>query len=272
MSEENTKDEAQVQIEQEARQQGWTDKDEWRGAEEDWIDAATFVKRGKEILPVLQKNNERLLQRLSKAEKDAEEARKVAKEFREYQKTTFEAKVKTLETELKELRQAKKEAITQGDGDRVVELDEQIDAVKEQHAEAKAAAEKPVPVEPEVTLDPALNSWLERNDWFGKNTRLTSIANSLGAELRKENPSVVGDAFLKLLDEELAPYLEVGSGKKKSREPVSPVEGRTNSRPGAPKKQSYENLPEEAKQACDRFVKQGLMTKEEYVAEYDWSE
>jgi hypothetical protein len=31
-------------------------------------------------------------------------------------------------------------------------------------------------------------------------------------------------------------------------------------------------LPEIAKAACDRFVKQKLMTKEAYVADYDWSE
>jgi len=35
-------------------------------------------------------------------------------------------------------------------------------------------------------------------------------------------------------------------------------------------KKSYGNLPPEAKAACDKFVKQGLMTKEAYVAEYDW--
>ena len=38
-------------------------------------------------------------------------------------------------------------------------------------------------------------------------------------------------------------------------------------------KRSYENLPTEAKAACDRFLKQGLIrNKEDYVREYDWSE
>ena len=35
-------------------------------------------------------------------------------------------------------------------------------------------------------------------------------------------------------------------------------------------KKSYENLPSEAKAACDKFVKQGLMTREEYVKEFEW--
>jgi len=31
-------------------------------------------------------------------------------------------------------------------------------------------------------------------------------------------------------------------------------------------------LPQEAKAACDRFVKQGLLTVEEYLKEYEWEE
>ena len=35
--------------------------------------------------------------------------------------------------------------------------------------------------------------------------------------------------------------------------------------------QSYDNLPPTAKDACDRFVKQKLMTREQYVQDYDWN-
>jgi hypothetical protein len=31
---------------------------------------------------------------------------------------------------------------------------------------------------------------------------------------------------------------------------------------------SYAALPDDAKKACDRFVKQGLMTKEQYIKDY----
>ena len=32
-----------------------------------------------------------------------------------------------------------------------------------------------------------------------------------------------------------------------------------------------ESMRAEAKAACERFVKQKLMTREQYVSEYDWS-
>ena len=268
MSEENAAVESQgaptITVEDEARAQGWVDKTEFRGSEDDWVDAETFVKRGKEILPVLKKNNEKLLQRLAKAEKDAEEARQAAKEFREFQKQTFERKTKELELQISDLRQQKKEAISQGDGERVVEIDDVIDSLKEEQKAAKAEATR---VEPAVqpTVDPVLNTWMEKNEWFGKDRKLTGLANGIGEEIRATNPNLVGEAFLEELDRQMADYL----GKTKTA-PASPVEGRSTTRPASGKKKSYENLPSEAKAACDRFVKQGLMTKEQYVADFDW--
>jgi len=261
------------QYESEARAQGWVAQDEFRGSESDWVDAETFVRRGKEIMPILRKNNEKLLKELGEAKKIAEEAREAAKEFREYQKEQFERKTKDLESQLEQLKQAKREAITQGDGDRAIAIDDAMDDLKEQRIEAKQdlkAAEEKAKEVPQVTADPSLNEWMERNDWFGKDTRLTGVANGLGVELRRENPNLQGKSFLDKLDEELAAMLPEKFGKKRVQ---NPMEGSPNgtARPSSGSgKKSYNNLPPEAKAACDKFVKQGLMTKEAYVAEYDW--
>jgi len=261
------------QYESEARAQGWVAQDEFRGSESDWVDAETFVRRGKEIMPILRKNNEKLLKELGEAKKIAEEAREAAKEFREYQKEQFERKTKDLESQLEQLKQAKREAITQGDGDRAIAIDDAMDDLKEQRIEAKQdlkAAEDKAKEVPQVTTDPSLNEWMERNDWFGKDTRLTGVANGLGVELRRENPNLQGKNFLDKLDEELAAMLPEKFGKKRVQ---NPMEGSPNgtARPSSGSgKKSYNNLPPEAKAACDKFVKQGLMTKEAYVAEYDW--
>ena len=263
------------QFESEARAQGWVAAEEFRGSETDWVDAETFVRRGKEIMPILRKNNEKLLKELGEAKKIAEEAREAAKEFREYQKQQFERKTKDLEGQLEQLKQAKRDAITQGDGDRAIAIDDAMDDLKEQRLEAKQdlkAAEEKAKEVPQVTADPTLNEWMDRNDWFGKDTRLTGMANGLGVELRRENPALQGKAFLDKLDEELANMLPEKFGKKRVQ---NPMEGSSNgtARPSVGSgKKSYNALPAEAKAACDKFVKQGLMTKEQYVAEYDWSE
>jgi hypothetical protein len=261
------------QYESEARAQGWVAKEEFRGSEDDWVDAETFVRRGKEIMPILRKNNEKLLKELGEAKKAAEEAREAAKEFREFQKQQFERKTKDLEAQLEQLKQAKRDAITQGDGDRAIAIDDAMDELKEQRLEAKQdlkAAEDKAKEVPQVTADPTLNEWMDKNDWFGKDTRLTGMANGLGVELRRENPGLQGKAFLDKLDEELAALLPEKFGKKRTANPMDGAPSGT-ARPSASSgKKSYNNLPPEAKAACDKFVKQGLMTKEAYVAEYDW--
>jgi len=258
--------------ETEARSQGWVSQDEFRGNERDWVDAETFVKRGREILPIVRKNNEKLLKELHEARKIAEEARTTAKEFQKFQKEQYERKAKDLETQLVQLKTLRKEAITSGDGDRVIDLEEASDSLKEELQETRALAKAPIP-EPEQTqqVAPELQSWLDKNDWFGNDVRSTGIANGLGEALRKENPSLVGKAFLDKLDEELQTVLPEKFGKKKVANPMDGVGASGTGRP-TKSKRSYDGLPGEAKAACDRFVKQGLMTKEQYIESYDWSE
>jgi len=261
------------QFESEARAQGWVGSEEFRGSESDWVDAETFVRRGKEIMPILRKNNEKLLKELGEAKKDALEVREAAKEFREFQKQQFERKAKDLESQLEQLKQAKRDAITQGDGDRAIAIDDAMDAIKEERLEAKQdlkVAEDKAKEVPQATQDPILNSWMDKNEWFGKDSRLTSVANGLGVSLRQENPNLNGQAFLDKLDAELQEMMPEKFGKKRA---PNPMEGSPNgtARPTVSSgKKSYNNLPAEARAACDKFVKQGLMTKEAYVAEYDW--
>ena len=262
-----------TQHETEARSQGWVAKEEFRGSENDWVDAETFVRRGREIMPILRKNNEKLLKELVEAKKVAEEARQAAREFREYQKEQFERKGKELESQLEQLKVAKRDAINEGSGDRVLAIDDAMDDIKEQRLQAKEdlkAAELKAKEVPQVTTDPILNEWMDKNEWFGKDARLTGMANGLGVELRRENPSLQGKAFLEKLDLELAEMIPAKFGKKTA---FNPMEGSTNgtARPSVSSgKKSYNNLPSDAKSACDKFVKQGLMTKEQYVAEYSW--
>lgn len=261
------------EVESEARSQGWVAKEEFRGSEDDWVDAETFVRRGKEIMPILRKNNEKLLKELNEAKKAAEEARQAAREFKEFQKEQFERKSKELETQLEQLKQAKREAINLGEGDRAVAIDDAMDQLKEERQVAKEElkkAEEAAKAPPQVTQDPLINDWIERNDWFGKDRRLTTLANAIGTDLRQQDPNLMGKAFLDKLDAELAETMPEKFGKKKT---PNPMDGSPNgiNRPSASKgKKSYDNLPSEAKAACDRFVSQKLMTREQYVAEYSW--
>ena len=275
MSEESvTSNEVSPEIQHEAESQGWVPKERFRGNESDWVDADTFVKRGREILPILRKNNENLIKDLQATKDQLKEFREAAEEFKKFQRESYERKAQEYEGQIREIKESRAQAISDGDGQKVNALDDALDQAKENFKEAKQSVKDVVSAkDPEPTpeaIDPGLQAWLDRNTWFGQDKRLTAMVNGVGESLRLEFPLLKGQAFLDKLDEVLAEEFPNKFGKKQS--PSSRVESGSGrqSRSGG-NAQSYDNLPSEAKSACDRFVKQKLMTREQYVADFDWT-
>jgi hypothetical protein len=276
MSEENvTSNEIAPEVRQEAESQGWVPKERFRGNESDWVDADTFVKRGREILPILRKNNENLIKDLQSTKEQLKEFREAAEEFKKFQKEAYERKAQDYEKRIQEIKESRAQAISDGDGQKVNALDDALDAAKDELKEAKQAvkdAEKaPIETPASTEIEPGLQVWLDRNTWFGQDKRMTGIVNGIGESLRLEFPLLKGQAFLDKLDEVLAEEFPGKFGEKKS--PSSRVESGSGraSRGSSSNAQTYDNLPSEAKAACDRFVKQKLMTREQYVADFDWN-
>jgi hypothetical protein len=287
MSEENQVEQQEVsneqqeqeqhQVEKEARIFGWVPKEEFRGSDSDWVDAEVFVKRGKEINPILRKNNELLMKKLDEKAKEIDSIKASVEEFKAFQQESFERKAAEYEVQIAQLKSQKREAIAAGDGDLVVDIDDQIDSLKdaqkEAKAEAKKKAEEPAKTEAQVSIpnDPDLQSWLGRNQWFGDDVEMTDVANGLGASVRRQFPHLSGRAFLDKLDEKIVEYFPHKTLGKKAK--GSAVDSTGNVRGGTTSgKKSYDNLPDDARQACDRFIKQGwIKSKQEYVDSYDWS-
>lgn len=264
----------------EAKSQGWVEKEHYRGNPNDWVDADKFVERGRQILPILRKNNENLVRDLNHTKEQLKEFREAAEEFKKFQRESYERKAQDYEKRIQEIKESRAQAITDGDGTKVNALDDQLDAAKENLKEAKQAVKDVVstPVVEEVptspAIDPTLQVWLDRNTWFGVDKRMTGIVNGIGESLRLEFPTLKGQPFLEKLDEVLQEEFPNKFGKTAPKKGASgsPVEsGSGRQGRGSSNAQSYDNLPSDAKAACDKFVKQKLMSREEYVSSYDWS-
>ena len=258
----------------EAESQGWVPKERFRGHDNDWVGADVFVKRGREILPILRKNNENLMKDLSATREQLKEFREAAEEFKKFQRDSYERKASDYEKRITEIKESRAQAISDGDGQKVNALDDALDEAKDNLKEAKQAVKDVVSAPPEAeapaAIDPSLQVWLDRNTWFGQDKRLTGMVNGIGESLRLEFPGLKGQPFLDKLDEVLSEEFPSKFGKKGS--PRSPVEsGSGRQGRGSSNAQSYDNLPSDAKSACDRFVKQKLMSREEYVSSFDWS-
>lgn len=267
MSEENTMDNGGEQtvspeVVREAELLGWVPKDQFRGNEDDWIDADVFVKRGKEINPILRKNNETLLKKLNAKDAEIAEIKAAVEEFRKYHEET---EARAYKRALDDLKAAKKQALEEGDHEAVVDIDEEIADLKEAK---KTTPSSPEPEVPSYKTDPIYIGWEADNQWIVGDTAMQRAAEQAAELMRIRGNTSVGRDFLDQVTEKIKEaFPEKFSNTRRNQ--ASPVEGGGNGSTRTGKK-TYADLPAEAKKACDRFVAQKLMTREQYLADYDW--
>lgn len=255
--------------EAEARKYGWVPKEEFRGDTSEWRDAPEFVKRGQEILGFVRKENGKLKDKLATTSAEFEEFKKDAQEFKKYMAKVEENAHKRA---LAELKEQKKKAIELGDGAAVVEIDDEIQNLHTQKAELSK--------ENKQAIDPVrennqkiLKDWIaDGNQIFSKDIVVQALANQF-ADVVRADPETKHLTGTEFLDEVAARVREAIPDKfenpartRSAAVGTSSDAGRTTS-----KKKSYADLPEDAKKACDKFVKNGWLTKEEYIERYEWT-
>lgn len=244
-----------------ARRLGWVPKEEFKGDESKWRDADEFLQRGEEIQGYLKADLERLHQTLSQRDREIVEIRQTMDEFRKFHNET---EARAYKRAIEELKQLKVSAIEDGNGQKVVEIDEQIDMLKEAQQKPKAEAPKP-----SAQVNQEYVEWAQSNPWYAQDRELQELADDFGEIVKKSKPDLVGKAFL----EEVTRRVRRAAPEKfeNPNRNQSTVGSSSDNRSASTKrKKSYNDLPSEAKQACDRFVKQGLMTQEQYIKEYAW--
>lgn len=239
--------------ESEARKEGWVSQDEWvdQGKDPDaWRPADEFVKRGEEISGYKIKKLERELndtrKRLDSMSKESERALKL-------QQDAYE----------KELKSARAQAIASGDGEKVNELDDQLDELREQRRAAKEAPKEPVD-------DTAVREFYEKNgSWYGKDSDLTELADGFGWAFKAQHPNAAPEEILEHIERKMKPHVKGKMEKKPT------VEGATRGTSKRTKEKTYDNLPSEAKQMCDQMLAripagQRDAFKQKYVEGFSW--
>lgn len=266
---------AEETIEAQAEAMGWSPKEKFRGDPEKWIPAEEFVRRGEELLPIVRADNRKLrdevgnlkgeTQSLKAQLKAAQESIEALKEF------NSAANREKVEQQRRETAKQLKEAETEGDTERALELRDRLDDQTAALREAKAAPKAPEPPKE----DPVFTEWKAANPWYGTDRRKTAFATGVAEELRANGETVLGRAFLDRVAEEVEKQFG-------GRPTAGKVEGDAtpSSAPRGTRGKSYGDLPAEAKAACDRMasrlVGDGRAFKtindwrKHYAAEYAW--
>lgn len=266
------------QIEQEARNMGWKPKEEFNGPEGAWVDAEAFVERGRQIVPILRANNERLNKTLLTQNQKIGNLEKLLKDsqtaIETLEKHYTAANKRAVENAKRQLVQQIKQAREDGDTDAEFELLDQLDAVRESAKAAEKTEEKKVEAgqpskkeEPGNQLDPEFIRFQEENPWFGQDKKRTKAIMRIGEDLRDEGNTAVGYAFMQECLQELKKQEGDSSG---ARTNTSKVEGsaRTSSRRAGGK--SFADLPDDAKRACWADVEVLVGEGKRYKTKADW--
>jgi len=234
-----------------AQRMGWIPKDQFKGDEKKWRPAKDFLEVGEQLLPILRERNKKLDTDLSE----------IKKNMGEFVAFTRAAAKREYEAKLTELEAKKDEAFDSGDKEAFLEADKEI-----------AKLEKPVEAETKPKLDPDVQSWFDQNGWYKKDKELQSYADSMGDHFKRVNVKG-GIELLDYVRQEVEKRFPARFDNPNRHNPpnVGDAGGNLTGGPGGGKKHSFNDLPNEAKTACNNWIRNGLGTREEYLKDYDWS-
>lgn len=228
-------------VEDRARRMGWAPKDQFKGDPSKWVDADRFVERGETEIPLLRAQ----VRNLEKGIRD------FAQYHSQVEHRTYERAKRELEAKANEAKQS---------------LD--FDAYESARNDlSQLEATKPQPVQPpQAHENPEFSHWADRNQWYGRDRELTAYAESIGAYVRQTNPDIQGQDFLDAVAakvrKEFPNRFENPRRSAPSAVERAPEGGKRGNGKG------YNDLPGDAKSACDRYVKLGVLTREQYLKDY----
>ena len=233
-------------FEEEASRQGWKPDGE--------LDAQQFVEKGEKIAGIQKKRNAELQSRVERLEKSN-------KEFGEYQSKLLQKEKANSAALLAELEAKRAVAINDGDGQAFNQLDQEI-------AKTRQEINAPDPRQiSEQEWGRMTEAWLAENDWYNTNKKLQVYANGLVEEIQAQGYTGA-QYYAELTRRVKSDFSEEFSNPNQNG--ANGVESGNFKSTEKKEEHSYDNLDKEAKAACDRFIADGLITKEEFVKTYDW--
>lgn len=259
-----------------ARAMGWVPKEDYKGNPDNWRDAGEFVRRGEEILPIVQERNRDLTRKLNELEarlnqKDVEHQTNLKK----IERMSEIALVRQREQLLGSYDQAMRQAAASADVDRYDQLSRDRDQAVSQFDNRIRETVAVQPQQQQPQAPPEVQAWVERNkSWFLGDEALNMEAQAVHMGLRKKHPFMSHEENLKEVERTIKQrYPEkFGIQTQQAAPSISygAVEGGGSRRPSAGGGgKTASDLPAEARAAAERFVKQGIFKDvNEYARDY----
>lgn len=271
------------EIKVEAKKMGWSPKEEFRGDPAKWVDADVFVDRGKNMIPLLKENLERMSTKYGNIENELRETKKTIGEFVEYSKKSeeraYERAKKQYEKQIESLKAQMKAAVKAGDPEKYEQLENTMDSLEApEKPEIKVESRKSIDgTEQSQIVTPEMTAWKNENTWFLTDQRMTQYAISVEKIIAGENPGKSQAEILTLITNEVkSRFPEKFQNVNRDKANAVDSGGGESRKKGS--KHTFDDLPKEAKEQYAKFKKEFKerankdYTKEDYLKDYDWSE
>lgn len=243
-------------VEDRARDMGWRPLSEFKGDESRFVDAETFVKKGEEVLPIIKANARKVEAENAAIKAEMAEMKATFGEFKKYHSQTEQ---RAYQRAIRDLEERQAEAVEANDL-------KSVRAITKEIADLSRDVQTDEAGTPYQSPDHAktLNAWKGENPWFGSDSVMTAAANAVANEL--EQSGVKGAEQLA----EVAKRMRAEFPHKfenANRKTPAAVEGSTPTRKAG---KTRADLPAEARTAMDKWVKNGLLTEKQFLADYQW--
>lgn len=238
-----------TKIELQAMEMGWRPMSEFNGDEDDFIDAKEFVRR------------KPLFDKIERTGSELKQVKRALDALKTHYTTVHETAYKEA---LANLKQARKQAITDSDGERFDQIDQQIKEVEAAAEKVKQVAQDE-PVQ-EAPVNPKFVEWANRNPWYTSVDYMRAYADKRGVELHQQGLTPL--EVLKKVEEDVRK--EFPHKFRNSNKDDAPMIENSNARgtSGSNKKDSFQLSPAEER-IMNTLIKSDpkTFTKEKYIAE-----
>jgi hypothetical protein len=228
-----------------ATELGWRPEEEWSGAPEDFIDAKEFVRRQ----PLFEK-----------IEHQSKEIRAMKQAFDAFKQHHSKVKEAEYNRALAALKAEKRRALSDGETDRALVIEDKIDEITEQKDQFEQDVAATNVAEP-ATQRPEFVRWTSENTWYGKDRAMTAFADRLGVDLAGQGYSP--DEILQRVTREVRDEFRHKLTNPK-RDRAGAVEASTRSTKSP---QAEFQMSDDERRVMNKFISTGVMTKEQYIEE-----
>ena len=149
------------------------------------------------------------------SQKLLEENRLLKSKLTEGEKTLLDTSKENVNRALEDAKRQYKEAYDSGDADRLVEAQEKlteaklkardVELYKPQYTEEALQRQETgvQDYQPQQRLDPKTQEWLAKNEWYGKDEVMSSMAMGLDIQLKKQGVPPGSDHYWSVIDSEM---------------------------------------------------------------------